>query len=493
MSVALAAERAELFGHPRGLATLFFTEMWERFSFYGMQALLVLFMTDQVRGGYGLSDQAATAIFGLYTAFVYLLSLPGGWIADRLWGARRAIFVGGVIIMCGHFVLAIDSTAAFFGGLMLVVLGTGLLKPNVSAIVGELYAPNDPRRDAGFTIFYMGINIGAVLGPIVCGLLAAYDWRYGFAAAGVGMAAGLVQYRLMQRHLGSAGLTPATAPSEPFRVRSWSVIAVLVAAAFGLLWAGVSGLVSLDAVELARGTTVALAVGTLAYFGYLFTAGGLTALERRRVVVILVLVLASAVFWSGFEQFGSSLNLFAERFTIRQFGSFEIPTTWFQSLNPLFLIALAPVYSMFWIWLARRHLEPSAPAKFGFGLLLLGLGFVVMIGAAKLVAAGNSVLPTWLVFRYLFHTMGELALSPVGLSAMTTLAPRRFVGQLMGMWFLCTALGSAVAGLVAGSFDTEALDAWPSRYTQIALIAVGVGLVLLVLAKPLRRFAGQRE
>jgi proton-dependent oligopeptide transporter, POT family len=206
-----------------------------------------------------------------------------------------------------------------------------------------------------------------------------------------------------------------------------------------------------------------------------------------------VLVLASAVFWSGFEQFGSSLNLFAERFTIREFGGFEIPTTWFQSLNPLFLIALAPLYSMFWVRLARRHLEPSAPAKFGFGLLLLALGFVVMIGAAKLVAAGNSVLPTWLVLTYLFHTMGELALSPVGLSAMTTLAPRRFVGQMMGMWFLCTALGSAVAGLVAGSFDTEALDAWPARYTQIVLITAGVGLVLLVLAKPLRRFAGQRE
>ncbi len=491
MSATVAAEGSELFGHPRGLATLFLTEMCERFSFYGMQALLVLFMTDQLRGGFGLDDQTATAIYGLYTAFVYLVALPGGWIADRLWGARRAIFIGGIIIMCGHFVLAMPGTAAFFAGLMLVVFGTGLLKPNVSAIVGELYAQNDPRRDAGFTVFYMGINIGGMAGPIFCGWLAMYDWRYGFALAGVVMLGGLVQFRLMQGHLGLAGLAPAATPSAPFRLRSWSVIMTVVVAAFALLWAGVNGFVEFDALWLARGTTAVLAVGTFAYFGYLFVAGRLTAMERRRVVVILVLVLASAVFWAGYEQFGSSLNLFAERYTVREIGGFEIPTTWFQSLGPLFLIALAPFYSMLWLWLARRHLEPSAPAKFAVGLLLLGLGFVVMIGAATFVAAGQQVLPTWLVFTYLFHTMGELALSPVGLSAMTTLAPRRFVGQMMGMWFLCTALGSAAAGLIAGSFDTEALETWPWQYTQIVLITVGCGLLLLLIAKPLRRFAQQ--
>jgi POT family proton-dependent oligopeptide transporter len=494
LSAAAAAASSDLFGHPRGLTTLFFTEMWERFSYYGMQALLVLFMTDQIAtGGFALTDQTATAIYGLYTAFVYLVALPGGWIADRLWGARRAIFVGGIIIMCGHFVLAVPGTAAFYGGLLLVVLGTGLLKPNVSAIVGELYAPDDPRRDAGFTVFYMGINIGAVLGPLVCGVLATYDWRYGFAAAGFGMLAGLIQFRLMHGHLGSAGLAPAVPPTPTLRKRSWSVVASGVAGAFALLWAGVSGLVAFDPVWLVQGTTAALAVGTLAYFGYLFVGGRLTATERRRVVVILVLVLASAVFWSGYEQFGSSLNLFAERYTIRELAGVEIPTSWFQSLNPLFLIVLAPFYSMFWVWLARRHLEPSAPAKFAFGLMLLGLGFAVMIGAATLVAAGQQVLPTWLMFTYLFHTMGELALSPVGLSAMTTLAPRRFVGQIMGMWFMCLALGSAVAGLVAGSFDTNAIETWPRQYTQIVIVALGGGLLLLLLAKPLRRFVADRS
>lgn len=494
MSEAVAAvEPSDLFGHPRGLTTLFFTEMWERFSFYGMLALLVLFLTDQTRGGFGLSDQTATAIYGIYTAFVYLVALPGGWIADRLWGARHAVWIGGLVIMCGHFVLAIPSVAAFVGGLLLVVLGTGLLKPNVSALVGELYTADDPRRDAGFTVFYMGINLGAVLGPLVCGALATIDWRYGFAAAGVGMLAGLAQFRLMRRHLGAAGLAPGSPVTPSLRTRAWSVIGAVVIAVVLLLAAGVAGLVAFDALLLARGTTAALAVGTLAYFGYLFAAGGLDPNERRRMVVIVVLVLASAVFWAGYQQFGASLNLFAERYTLREFAGFEIPTSWFQSLNPLFLILLAPCFSLLWVALARRRLEPSAPAKFGLGLLLLGLGFAVMIGAATLVAAGQQVWPTWLVFTYLFHTMGELALSPVGLSAMTKLAPRRFVGQMLGLWFLCTALGSSVAGLVSGSFDTNALDTWPWQYAQIVLVAVGGGALLLLMAKPLRRYAGQGQ
>ena len=490
MTAAVAAEARDLFGHPRGLVTLFFTEMWERFSFYGMQALLVLVMTDAVAtGGFAFSDQTATAIYGVYTAFVFLVALPGGWIADRLWGARRAIFVGGFIIMCGHFVLALPGTGAFFGGLLLVVLGTGLLKPNVSAIVGELYAPGDSRRDAGFTIFYMGINVGAMLGPLICGALAAIDWRYGFSAAGFGMLAGLIQFRLFQGQLGSAGLTPAAHVSPAFRTGSWSVVIGVVAAAFGLLAAGLMGLVAFDAALLVRGTTAALALGTLVYFAYMFIAGGLTSAERRRLVVIFVLVVASAVFWAGYEQFGSSLNLFAERYTIRELGGFEVPTSWFQSLNPLFLIALAPLFSMLWIWLARRRLEPSAPAKFGVGLILLGLGFAVMVGAATFVADGFRVGPTWLMATYFLHAAGELALSPVGLSAMTTLAPRRFVGQMMGMWFLCTALGSAMAGIIAGEFDTEALDTWPAQYLHIVLLTAGCGAALLLLAKPLRRFA----
>ena len=478
----------EFVGHPRGLATLFFTEMWERFSYYGMRALLVLFMVDQVEdGGLGFSDETATAVYGLYTAAVYLVALPGGWIADRLWGAQRAIWFGGIIIMCGHFVLAIPGLASFFSGLILVVLGTGLLKPNISVLVGELYAAGDPRRDSGFTIFYMGINVGGAVGPLVCGWLAGGDWHYGFAAAGVGMLAGLVQFRATRATLGNSGLSPGVDPSDSLRRGTAIALLLTLALVVFLLWAGLNAWIQFDSRRLAQGTAVAIAGATFAYFAYVFIAGRLSGEERNRMIVIVVLVLAGAMFWAGFEQAGSSLNLFAERYTLREFGGFEIPASWFQSLNPIFIIVLAPLYSMLWVALARRHLDPAAPAKFALGLIILGLGFAVMIGAATLVAAGQTVLPTWLLFTYLLHTMGELALSPVGLSSVTKLAPRRFVGQLMGMWFMCSGLGNIIAGLIAGEFSADALDQMPALYTQIVLTSVGSGVVLLLFARPLRR------
>ena len=487
-----AQSQAQFLGHPRGLSTLFFTEMWERFSYYGMRALLVLFMVDQIeQGGLAFSDQTATAIYGLYTAAVYLVALPGGWIADRLTGAQRAVWLGGIVIMSGHFVLAIPGLGTFFLGLVLVVLGTGLLKPNISAIVGELYGRGDERRDAGFTIFYMGINIGAALGPLVCGLLARDNWHYGFAAAGVGMLVGLIQFRASRAYLGSAGLEPEHAASEGgMRRNAWVGIALSLSVIGGLLLAGLTGVVRFDAVLLARGTTYVIAAVGLLYFAYLFLLGGLTPEERGRVVVILALFLAAAMFWAGFEQAGSSLNLFAERYTIREFGAFQIPAAWFQSLNPIFIIVLAPLYSMLWVSLARRHLNPAAPLKFAAGLMILGAGFAVMIGAARLVAAGDQVLPTWLFFTYLLHTMGELALSPVGLSSVSRLAPRRFVGQMMGVWFLAASLGNIIAGLIAGEFRADAVEEMPGLYLQIVLTTVGSGVLLALCAKPLKRMMG---
>ena len=487
-----AQPQAQFLGHPRGLSTLFFTEMWERFSYYGMRALLVLFMVDQIeQGGLAFSDQTATAIYGLYTAAVYLVALPGGWIADRLTGAQRAVWLGGIVIMSGHFVLAIPGLGTFFLGLILVVLGTGLLKPNISAIVGELYGRGDERRDAGFTIFYMGINIGAALGPLVCGLLARDNWHYGFAAAGVGMLVGLIQFRASRAYLSSAGLEPEHAASEGgMRRNAWAGIVICLLIIGGLLVAGLTGVVRFDAVLLARGTTYVIAAVGLLYFAYLFLLGGLTREERGRVVVILALFLAAAMFWAGFEQAGSSLNLFAERSTIREFGAFEIPAAWFQSLNPIFIIVLAPLYSMLWVALARRHLNPAAPLKFAAGLMILGAGFAVMIGAARLVASGDQVLPTWLFFTYLLHTMGELALSPVGLSSVSKLAPRRFVGQMMGVWFLAASLGSIIAGLIAGEFRADAVEEMPGLYLQIVLTTVGSGVLLALCAKPLKRLMG---
>ncbi|MFL2546541.1 MAG: peptide MFS transporter [Candidatus Rariloculaceae bacterium] len=479
-------------GHPRGLLTLSTTEMWERFSYYGMRALLVLFMVAAVEdGGLGYSDQTATAIYGLYTAAVYMLALPGGWIADRLIGGQRAVWYGGIIIMCGHFVLAIPSVWSFFTGLALVAIGTSLLKPNISAIVGEFYPPGDPRRDGGFTIFYMGINVGAALGPLVCGYLAQQNWHYGFAVAGFGMLFGLVQFKLTEEQLGDAGrLPPARRENDAaFESRAWGIIWISLLLAAAVMVAALTGALTIDATALAQVSTYVIAGLGVLYFIYLFTFGKLTGDERDRVIVLIALFVAAAIFWSGFEQAGSSLNLFAERYTIREFGSFEIPASWFQSLNPIFIIILAPFYSMMWIALARRNLNSSSPLKFAIGLIILGLGFAVMIGAAALVAEGQQVLPTWLFFTYLLHTMGELALSPVGLSAVTKLAPRRYVGQMMGVWWLATSLGNILAGLLAGEFRAEAVEEMPGLYTQIVITTVGAGIVLALVSKPLRRLA----
>lgn len=489
---------SEIFGHPRGLVTLFFTEMWERLSYYGMRALLVLFMTDQImNGGMALTDKSATAIYGIYTAAVYLVALPGGWIADRLLGAQRAVFVGGIIIMSGHFVLAIPSVTTFFLGLLLVILGTGLLKPNVSAIVGELYQTNDARRDGGFTIFYMGINLGAFLGPLVCGTLGQspnYGWHWGFAAAGIGMLFGVVQYWLTRHHLGDAGRYPmvtGTDSENAARRRSdWIKVGIGLLVIFGIAAAGVAGMLSFDPVLIAKQTTVLIVVMALSYFAYVLLFGGLDTLEKKRVVVIIVLFFGAAMFWSGFEQAGSSLNLFAERYTILSVGSVTLLSTWFQSLNAAFIIIFAPLFAYMWVWLAKRNLDPSTPAKFAFGLIILALGFLVMVGAAQVVASGNKVFPSWLFFTYLLHTLGELALSPVGLSATTKLAPKRYVGQMMGIWFLGSALGNVIAGLVAGEFDAENLAGMPAQYMQIVLTTGGAGIILLLFSKPVKKLMG---
>jgi POT family proton-dependent oligopeptide transporter len=492
---------AQMFGHPRGLVTLFFTEMWERLSYYGMRALLVLFMTDQVmNGGMAMSDKTATAIYGIYTAAVYLVALPGGWIADRLLGAQRAVFIGGIIIMSGHFVLAVPSFYTFFLGLLLVVLGTGLLKPNVSAVVGELYGTGDARRDGGFTIFYMGINLGAFLGPLICGYLGQspqFGWHYGYAAAGVGMLFGVVQFRLTRHYLGEAGRHPATtgdASRDAQRRRNgWLAVSLGMLAVVIIAGLGFSGVLTFDPVRIAQQTTTLIVVMALAYFAYVLLFGGLDAVEKKRVVVIIILFFGAAMFWSGFEQAGSSLNLFADRYTVLSVGSFPLLSTWFQSLNPAFIIIFAPVYAWMWVALAKRNLNPSTPLKFGLGLIILALGFLVMVGAANIVAAGNQTLPTWLFFTYLFHTLGELALSPVGLSATTKLAPKRYVGQMMGIWFLGAALGNVVAGLLAGEFDAENVASMPAQYMQIVLTTGGAGLIFLLFTKPIKKLMGGVE
>jgi len=490
------------FGHPRGLATLFFTEFWERFSYYGMRAILILFMTaDAIRGGLGFPTARAGAVYGLYTGAVYLMALPGGWIADRLIGQRRAVLYGGCVIAAGNFLLAVHSLPTFYLGLMLIVIGTGLLKPNVSTMVGELYPGDYARRDAGFSIFYMGINLGAFLAPLVCGPLGErVNWHLAFAAAGTGMLVGVLQYSLGGKYLGEAGLRP-NAPLEASdaeaRGRSWKLLGGACCLVLLLAVLVVTGVLPLTPERAASSATAVIVLLALIYFVYQIWFGGLDRGETRRMVAIFVLFLFSALFWSGYEQAGSSLNLFAQRLTDRNVFGWKMPASVLQAVNPLFIIGFASVFAWIWVRLGRRN--PSSPTKFAFGLLFMSLGFLVMVGASlasvgHAVVGGNlvprQVSPWWLVLTYLFHTCGELCLSPVGLSAITKLAPHRKVSQMMGIWFMSLSLGNIIGGQIAGRFETFPLF---QIFGLVALVTGAAGLILMLLVRPMRALIGGAE
>ncbi len=489
------ASKRTFFGQPVGLSTLFFTEMWERFSYYGIRPLLVLFMTAAITsGGFGFDRETASSIVGIYAACVYLTALPGGWIADRLLGLRRAIWYGGVLIALGHLSIALSikfAHSAFFIGLILIVLGTGLLKPNISAIVGDLYPEGGSRRDAGFSIFYMGINIGALVAPLVTGYLGErVGWHLGFGAAGVGMLIGLITYRLRaDKTLGDVGVAPAsTDPAEHRRIKlivgaSIGIIALLVVLTM-------SGLMHINPVSMAQKMTLVIVAMALVYFIYLFVGGGLDIEDKKRVVVIILLFIFAAIFWSGFEQAPTSLNLFARDYTNRVVFGWEMPTLWLQAANSVFVIALAPVFAALWIGLGNRGKDPSSVAKFAWGLFFAGLGFVVMLIASNIVIKGGGnvrVSPWWLVLSYLFQTFGELSLSPVGLSSMTKLAPFKFKGQMMGVWFMAAALGNLIAGLVGGHVDPEKLQEMPILFRQTSISLFIAAVVCGLLVFPVRK------
>ena len=475
-------DRGGIAGHPRGLTTLFFTEMWERFSYYGMRAILILFMTDAKRGGLALSAARASGIYGLYTAAVYIASLPGGWLADRLLGLRKAVLIGGIIIALGHFSLAFVGLPFFYTGLILIVVGTGLLKPNISALVGELYARDDPRRDSGFTIYYMGINLGATFSPLVCGTLGQkVGWHWGFAAAGVGMVFGLLQYVLSGARLGQAGAKPSGPKTDTAEPNGQSGLPMgLWLGGFGIV---IAALILPDLNSLQR--FALLGLGSSVFIFSLYWKGGYSSVIKNRGVVIYVLFWISALFWSGFEQAGSSLNLFADRMTQTAVLGWQFPSSWFQSLNPSYILVLAPVFA--WVWTKLGDRAPSSPAKFTVGLVFLSLGFAVMVGATQLAAGGARVGPGWLAATYLLHTIGELFLSPVGLSLMTKLAPPHKVGQIMGVWFLSAAVGNFMGGEIASLFETFPL---PKLFGSVAVVNVGVALVVALLVKPLRKLMG---
>ena len=486
MSIAMDRETAPaasdtggIGGHPRGLTTLFFTEMWERFSFYGMKAILSLYMTAPlVLGGMQMSDAHAGLILGNYTSSVYLTPLVGGWLADRYLGTRLAVLIGGIVIACGHFSLAVPSNSTFYLGLVLITLGTGLLKPNMSAMVGQLYTPGDLRRDAGFSIYYMGINLGAFISPLVCGFLAQHklfkdfitsiglkpehSWHWGFAAAGVGMVFGLIQYVFSGDRLKGVGLRPSRTQSadssessgdagkmqgkldyaspstdSPTKFDLLPIILMLGGAACGF-WLSyrVNG-----GFAISTSMFPTFVGGALGYLVAVLRQ--LRGQELSRVLVIFILCAFSVIFWMSFEQSAGSLNLFADRFTRNSIFGHEYPSSWYQAVQPLFVILLAPVFAALWMKMGRK--QPSSPMKFAIGLLFAGLAFALMAVASKSARVG-LVSPVWLVFCYLLQTFGELCLSPVGLSTVTKLSPARLVGLMMGTWFLFTSFGEFIAG-----------------------------------------------
>jgi POT family proton-dependent oligopeptide transporter len=497
------------FGHPRGLATLFFTELWERFSYYGMRALLILFMTAPLAaGGLGFDTAKAGIIYGTYVGMVYFTALPGGWLADRFLGQRRATLYGGVLIMLGHVCLAVPAIATFYAGLALIISGTGLLKPNISVMVGQLYSQEDHRRDAGFSIFYMGINLGAFFAPLLCGWLAQSEqfrsvlagagiapessWHWGFGMAAIGMFFGLVQYLGGWKYLGDAGMHPggagdATARAQNRRtLRRWAAgIALFVAAVAALV---VAGVLRITPEGIGNGVGVALVAVALLFFGRLFGSADWTPAERKRLITIAVLFVASVIFWAVYEQAGSTLNLFAQRDTENRLLGRGFPAAWYQSLPPVYVVLLAPVFA--WIWVRLGNREPSSPAKFVLGLVFVGLGFVVLVPAATLAATGVKVSPGWLVLTYLLHVMGELCLSPVGLSATTKLAPTRVVGLMMGVWFLSLALGNYLGGLVASQYEAISLG---TLFGGVGGFAILAGVLLALLVKPIARMLARAE
>jgi POT family proton-dependent oligopeptide transporter len=490
------------FGHPRGLSTLFFTEMWERFSFYGLRAILFLYMTTELaKGGLALPRPYAGLIMATYASSVYWTPLIGGWLADKWLGARRAVLVGGIIIACGHFSMAIDSMPTFYLGLTLIAIGTGFLKPNVSTMVGYLYDEGDARRDAGFSIFYMGINLGALLAPLVVGYLGQrVEWHYGFGAAGVFMVLGLIQYVVGRKRLRGVGEKPARQPDIAqvtkgldesasgfdFMTAALAAIGGVLGFLGGWKWGG-AGLVG------------GLFPGVMFFFfGYILgTLRGLSRGDVLRVAVIFILFVFSVIFWMSFEQAATSLTLFADKLTRLNLFGFTFPSSWYQSVQPTFVVLLAPVFAAIWLKLGKRN--PSSPAKFSIGLFFAALAFAVvalastlipMTGGAELTEA-QKIGPLWLVGVYFLQTLGELCLSPVGLSTVTKVSPGRLVGLMMGVWFLSISIGNFVAGIMGGMFNEKAEGALVHLFGIVAVITIIASVVLLALTPLIRKMTPQ--
>tara|TARA_B110000879_G_C11129725_1_gene495462 strand:+ start:12 stop:1484 length:1473 start_codon:yes stop_codon:yes gene_type:complete len=473
------------FGHPIGLRTLFLTEMWERMSYYGMRALLVLYMTGSLAGfnpGMGLSAMDANAIYGIYVGMVYFMVVPGGWIADNILGHQKAVLLGAIIIALGHFILAIPVEQTFFLGLVFVVLGTGLLKGNISTIVGNLYGDNDSRRDSGYTIFYMSINIGSTLGFLICSYLGEkIGWHYGFGAAGIGMAFGVYQYIKFRHLLGSAGELPNDMEdSKRTGYIKWTKISLILM--FAVIGCGLFGLIAIEPRVFAENFAYFLTIVAGAYFLYLYAFAGLSSSEKKNLLLLFVLFIGAAAFWSGFDQSASSLSIFARDYTDLSIAGFIIPIGWLQFANPIFVVTFAPIFAGIWAHLARINMDPSLPIKFAIGLIFMAISFIVMVYAVQLAMVSAPVGMRWLLLTYLLQTFGELALSPIGLSAFSKYSPKRYMGQMFGLWFLASAIGGVLAGLLGGDATVDGLTSVQPIFTFMIQYYAVIAVLLIAMS-----------
>ncbi|ARE79975.1 peptide MFS transporter [Campylobacter helveticus] len=499
-------------GHPKPLFALSATELWERFSFYGIRPLLVLFMTATLlSGGLGMSKEEASAIAGIFGGCIYLAALPGGWLADNYLGQKKAVFIGCVIIALGHLSIALSYfiSPLFFVGLALIVIGTGLFKTCSSVMVGMMYDKKDARRDSGFTIFYMGINIGGFIAPLVTGFLQTqYGWHLGFGAGGIGMLIALCIFAFkavpdFKEFDEKVGMSEAWDKPTVRNKNAIYVIVIFLVALVGFAILGMGGIINLNPVAIAESMTMIILWCAGLYFLYLFFLASLTKDEKKNLIVFVVLFFAAAVFWSVFEQQYTTYNFFADKLTNKVAFGYEIPTVWFQSINSLFIILLAPVVGAIWVFLAKRKFELSSLTKFSLGLIGAGVGFLIMAFAASgiisnnggaenavsAVASGSAILasPWWLVGSFLFLTLGELCLSPVGLSIMTRIAPKLIKSQVMGLWFVSISVGNVLAGLIGGHANEENLASLPDLFYQCVWILFAVAVVLLILKKFIKK------
>lgn len=492
-------------GHPKPLRSLFFTEMWERFSYYSIRPLLVLFMVATVgSGGFGFDEVTASAIYGIFAGSLYLAAVPGGWLADNWLGQESALWWGSIIIALGHLCIALSAMfgmTLFFVGLICIVLGSGLFKTCISVMVGALYPKGDVRRDGGFTLFYMGINIGALLAALIVGVFKEKGmWHAGFGVGGLGMLVSLLVYRFAARkNLTRYAQAKGIAAEWEHANDRYKNVGRWVAGFVGLLAVLVllvsSGMLSFNPQMVAEYMTYIIAAVVILYFAIMFISPRLDKTDKLRLLICFILIIGSTLFWSSFEQQPTSFNLFADRYTDLNVLGFEIPSIWFQSLNPLFILILAPIVSIIWVKLANRGLEPSSMAKFAMGMLLAAAGFALMIFASKsiLTNEGGLASPLWLVGSLLLLTLGELALSPVGLSSMTKLAPKGMQGQMMGLFFASIAMGNLVAAFFGGHVSADKIEGLPTLFTTMTVFLVVTAVILLVLAKPINNMLKKSE